>query len=87
MMEPKMEPMLDCDAVMRQLWDYLDGELTQERMAAIEAHVHVCNRCIPQVEFERSFLAALHAARKETATDNSLKERVLSRLRGMGYSE
>lgn len=80
------EPMLDCEAVMRQLWDYLDGELTKERMAAIELHVHKCKRCMPQIEFERSFLAALGAARKETAVDGSLKERVVSRLRVMGYT-
>jgi anti-sigma factor RsiW len=34
-----MTEMLDCDAVMRQLWDYLDGELTAEREQAIRAHL------------------------------------------------
>ena len=34
-----MTPMLDCDAVMRQLWDFLDGELTATREAAIREHL------------------------------------------------
>ena len=29
-----MPPMLDCEAVMRQLWDFLDEELTPARMGS-----------------------------------------------------
>lgn len=50
-----MRPMLDCDAVMRQLWDYLDGELTPARTEAIREHLALCARCFPQLEFERAF--------------------------------
>lgn len=81
-----MEPMLDCDAVMRQLWDYLDGELSPERMQAIEAHVKMCGRCSPQVEFERAFLKALAAARAEVSNEGSLRDRVVAQLRTRGYS-
>jgi anti-sigma factor (TIGR02949 family) len=81
-----MEPMLDCDAVMRQLWDYLDGELSPERMRAIEEHVKMCGRCSPQVEFERTFLKALEAARLDVANEGSLRDRVLAQLRTRGYT-
>jgi mycothiol system anti-sigma-R factor len=81
-----MEPMLDCTAVMKQLWDYLDGELSAERMAAIEAHVKMCGRCSPQVEFERAFLKALAAARGEGTSSESLRERVVKQLRTRGYT-
>ena len=30
-----MKQMIDCDGVMRQLWDYLDGELSDDKMEAI----------------------------------------------------
>ena len=46
-----MTEMYDCDAVMRQLWDYLDGELTLDREAAVRAHLAVCKRCYPQLRF------------------------------------
>ncbi len=81
-----MEPMLDCTAVMKQLWDYLDGELSPERMQAIEAHVKMCGRCSPQVEFERAFLKALAAARAEVTDVGSLRDRVVAQLRTHGYS-
>lgn len=82
-----MKPMIDCDAVMRQLWDYLDGELTAERMAEIEAHVAMCGRCTPQVEFERSFKAALRAARDELIDTSRLRERVVESLRTLGFQD
>jgi hypothetical protein len=63
------ESMLDCEAVMKQLWDYLDQELTPDRMQLIEAHVHLCERCSPQVAFERSFLRALSEAGPGSATN------------------
>jgi anti-sigma factor (TIGR02949 family) len=82
-----MMPMLDCDAVMRQLWDYLDGELTPERLAAIEAHVTMCDRCRPQVAFERTFKAALRESRAESADVSALGERVRTALRARGFSD
>lgn len=80
------EPMIDCETVMQQLWDYLDQELTPERMRAIEMHVHVCDRCSPQVEFERAFLRTLDAARRTISNEHSLRERVVAQLRTLGYS-
>lgn len=76
--------MLDCEAVMRQLWDYLDGELTAEREEAIRAHIAVCARCFPQYEFERAFLEALGRARREHTNPDRLRERLLVALRAEG---
>ncbi len=80
------EPMLNCEEVMKQLWDYLDEELTPDRMKQIEAHVHMCERCSPQVAFERSFLRALAEARTRINDERSLRERVIQQLRTLGYS-
>ncbi|GAC1515699.1 MAG: hypothetical protein NVS1B4_07270 [Gemmatimonadaceae bacterium] len=79
-------PMLDCDSVMRQLWDYLDGELTPDRMSAIREHLAVCARCHPQMEFERTFLKVLAAARREHSDPQRLGQRVLVALRGEGFA-
>ncbi|HUF26194.1 MAG TPA: zf-HC2 domain-containing protein [Gemmatimonadaceae bacterium] len=81
-----MKPMLDCDAVMRQLWDYLDGELTEERVQAIREHVEICGRCHPQLEFERTFLGVLARVRREHSDPGRLRERVLSALREEGFA-
>lgn len=70
-----MKAMLDCDAVMRQLWDYLDGELSEERMQAIREHLTLCARFHPQYEFERAFLETLaRARRKHSDVGRSLEQ-------------
>ncbi len=80
-------PMLDCDSVMRQLWDYLDGELTPERMSQIRAHIEVCKRCFPQYEFERSFLDALAARRRQHSDLERLRTTLMAALYERGFSE
>jgi anti-sigma factor (TIGR02949 family) len=81
-----VKPMLDCGAVMRQLWDYLDGELSPERMDAIREHIKMCDRCHPHAEFERTFLAALAAARRQHSNPAQLAGRVRAALVARGYS-
>lgn len=81
-----MTPMLDCEAVMRQLWDYIDGELTEERMAAIRAHLALCARCQPQHDFERTFLRTLARVRSEHSNPVSVRERVMATLRKEGFA-
>jgi anti-sigma factor (TIGR02949 family) len=78
---------VDCETVMRQLWDDLDGELTAERLAAIRAHLAVCARCYPQYEFERAFLAALARAQRQSSDPRALRTRVASALRAEGLAE
>ena len=80
------DDMLDCDAVMRQLWDYLDGELTAERMDAIREHLAVCARCYPQYEFERTFLETLARVRREHSDYDRLRARVMAALRDEGLA-
>lgn len=77
--------MMNCEEVMRQLWDYLDGELTPERMQAIEAHLAMCGRCHPQAEFERAFLRAVASVRTEPADLEGTATRVKAMLRAEGF--
>ena len=80
-----MKPMLDCDAVMRQLWDYLDGELTEDRLAAIAEHISMCARCQPQLDFERSFVEAIAQARREHSDPPALAAKVRRALVEKGF--
>jgi mycothiol system anti-sigma-R factor len=81
-----MPPMLDCDSVMRQLWDYLDGELTVDRKAAIRTHLELCRRCHPQYEFEQSFLDAIAASGPAHSNPDRLRARLLAALEDEGLS-
>ena len=82
-----MKPMIDCDAVMRQMWDYHDGELTDDRIRAIEEHAQMCERCYPHVAFERAFRDAVRASRQATPDTRALGERVRAALRAEGFSD
>lgn len=81
-----MAEMLDCDAVIRELWDFLDGELTPDRERGIREHLTLCKRCFPQYDFERAFQAALLACRREHSRPELLKERVLAALASEGFA-
>ena len=76
-----MEPMPDCVSVMRQLWDFLDGELSDDRMTEIREHLAMCGRCKPHADFERSFLAAVAHARRDHRNPAPLRDRVREALR------
>jgi anti-sigma factor RsiW len=74
---------------MRRLWDYLDDELTSERMAEVRRHLDECVHCVPHADWARTFLAALAATRAAAtrpATGGGTRERVLLALRQAGYS-
>jgi len=59
--------MSDCQDVLRQLWEYLDGELPADEAEEIRDHLEDCAHCNPQYEFQLRFLDALvkaYAARE-----------------------
>jgi mycothiol system anti-sigma-R factor len=52
--------MITCAEAVKQLWEYLDGELPEENRAAVEEHLSFCRRCCGEAEFAaelRGFLA------------------------------
>jgi anti-sigma factor (TIGR02949 family) len=81
-----MMDMLDCKSVMRQLWDFLDGELTADKMDAIREHLSMCARCQPQSEFAQSFLTAMSQARREHSNPGGLATKVRDALHVKGFA-
>jgi len=72
--------MLDCAAVMRQLWDFLDGELDSERERALRMHLSMCERCTGHAEFDRLFLEAIKTVRVQAPSALPLRLRVANAL-------
>ena len=77
---------MDCEQVVRELWDYLDGELTDERMAEVRAHLKACRGCFPHFDFERAFLEALAKSKEEQAAPEELRRKVVAKLRKAGLA-
>lgn len=80
-------PGVDCRAAMQQLWDFLDSELTDERMAAVRMHLQSCRGCLPHHDFARTFLETLAATRgsPEGCCPPRVRAKVLEKLRREGY--
>lgn len=66
------------------LWDYLDGELSAEREAAMRWHLEVCRPCLEHDEFERAFLDAVASVRDSEPAPPALRQRVMDALRSQG---
>lgn len=71
----------DCESVVRALWDYLDRELDDAGMAAIDAHLAECEHCLAHAAFERHLIAEIRRLRARHDEPNTLRSRVLAMLR------
>ncbi len=79
--------MMDCEAVLRKLWDFLDHELTPDRLQAVEAHMQECQHCMPHLVFRDVFRRAVVEARDEVGDTTALAERVRRALRAQVPAE
>ena len=76
----------DCAASMRQLWDFLKGEMGPDEMAKVRKHIDECKRCFPHYDWEKALLDALACARPDCCAPNSLRDRLAHKLREAGFS-
>jgi len=77
---------IDCREAVRQLWDYLDEELTEDRMAEVRQHLAQCERCLPHHDFGQRFLEALAASRHRHLMPTQVRKHVLSALSDAGFT-
>ena len=84
---PSTTPEMDCVSAVRKLWDYLDEELTEDRMEAVHQHLASCSSCLPHHDFAKAFLGALAATRDAGGgAPDQLRVRILEALRSAGYT-
>lgn len=65
----------DCEETIERLYIYLDGELTEERRVAIQAHLDDCSPCLDAYDFEAE-LRRIIAMRCRDHVPESLLARV-----------
>jgi len=75
---------VDCGHVIRNIWDWLDGELDQGQLLAIREHLAVCVGCRGHMDFAQSFLAHVHEPPREAAEVAVLRTRIRTALRSAG---
>lgn len=72
---------LDCLAVVRAMYDYLDEELTPERFDEVKGHLAACTGCREHVEMARCFLSRLSTLPVDERDVAALAAKVRAALR------
>ena len=78
---------IDCQSAVRQLWDYLDSELDDQRMVEVRHHLLSCKKCLPHAEFGRRFIQALSRARERHVMPPAVRNQVMAALTQAGFSK
>ncbi|MEO1064219.1 MAG: mycothiol system anti-sigma-R factor [Actinomycetota bacterium] len=73
----------ECGEVLQRVHDFLDGELTAERLAEIQSHLGGCGHCLEAFDFEAELKLAIRATCREQVPAG-LKERIRATLEAEG---
>jgi mycothiol system anti-sigma-R factor len=65
----------DCSAMVARLYNFLDGELTDQRRIKIQNHLEACPSCFSAFDFEAE-LRIVIASRCVSRVPDSLAERI-----------
>jgi mycothiol system anti-sigma-R factor len=71
--------MITCAEAVKQLWEYLDGELPEESRAAVEEHLSFCRRCCGEAEFAAELRGFISREAAEEMPDD-VRTRLLATL-------
>ena len=71
---------VDCNAVVEELYTFLDGELTDGRRVQIEQHFTGCIDCHEVVEFHASLKMTISEKCRENVPD-ALRQRIYQAIR------
>ena len=75
-----------CEAVVRQLWPYLDGAVDESVRELVITHLEDCDMCRSHFEFAQAFLDAVAHVQPAAVPDVHLRGRVLAALTAEGFS-
>ena len=69
MSDPCLNHMSECEDALHELYGYLDGELTDERRAAIQRHLDDCQPCAEPYDFEAELREVIRRKCQEQVPD------------------
>ena len=76
-------PNTDCAESLKELYTFLDGELTVERRLHIRQHLESCQNCYEAFDFEAELRIVVSTRCREEVPDH-LRNRVADALRNLG---
>lgn len=60
----------DCQDALHTLYDYLDGELTDERRKVIQRHLNQCQPCLHAFDFEAELKIVIARSCRDQVPDH-----------------
>jgi len=72
----------DCEESIRQLYEFLDGELTPERRTSIRTHLDDCSHCLDAFGFETELRVIVSQHCRERVPEE-LKDRIARMIAGL----
>ena len=75
-----MRDRAECEAVVRQMWGYLDGAISGAQAEIVSKHVATCVDCASHFDFAAEFLHALARTSGGRPATDGLRTRVLEAL-------
>lgn len=75
-----MRDRAECEAVVRQMWGYLDGVIPAAERGAVASHVATCVDCAAHFDFAAEFLQAVAATGARATATDALRERIVRAL-------
>src|SRR5262245_48708684 len=73
-----------CLQVVRQLWEFLDEELTPEGAARLQQHLAECEQCREYGSYQSCFLDALAKLKAHLDAPSKLRDKLALKLKGEG---
>jgi mycothiol system anti-sigma-R factor len=68
------DPKPECQDALHELYGYLDGELTDDRRAAIHRHLDGCQPCAEPYDFEAELREVVRRKCQEQVPDSLLSK-------------
>ena len=70
----------DCNEVLSWVYDFLDGEIDDERRASVLAHLEECPPCLQQYSLEKAVKALVYRSCCQETAPSELRVRVIARI-------
>ncbi len=75
--------MISCSDAVRQLWEYLEDELTDGDREKVDEHLGACLRCCGEAEFANELRKVLAAHGQDDLLPDDVRQRLLDSLRSL----
>ncbi len=72
--------MISCTDAVRQLWEYLEGELAVRDREKVDEHLGACLRCCGEAEFANELRKLLAAHAQDDVLPDDVRQRLLDSL-------